>query len=70
MDKICEICEYYYKEHCCNSESIFCTEYVSKDDTCDDWEVFNIVNSLGAAVSIKGMSFDEIAKWFKDGVEY
>lgn len=35
---ICKTCEYYYKEHCCNSDSDNCTEPVSEDYVCEEWE--------------------------------
>ena len=34
----CKSCKWYYKEHCVNGESEFCTESVSEDDTCKDFE--------------------------------
>lgn len=36
--KTCETCEYYYEEHCVNGSSDYCTEPVSEDDGCGDWE--------------------------------
>ena len=34
----CKDCEWYYKEHCANGESKYCTEMVGEDDTCEDFE--------------------------------
>lgn len=38
IEKTCKTCNYYYKEHCCNSYSYSCTEAVSENDTCEEWE--------------------------------
>ena len=38
MEKTCKTCEYYYKEHCCNGISEYCTEMVLDEYTCEDWE--------------------------------
>lgn len=37
ISKNCKTCEYYYEEHCSNGNSDYCTEPVSKDDSCKDW---------------------------------
>ena len=37
-EETCETCEWYYKEHCCNGSSEYCTEMVGKNDTCANWE--------------------------------
>ena len=38
MKQTCKTCEWYYKEHCCKGISEYCTESVSQDFTCKDWE--------------------------------
>ncbi len=38
MEKTCKTCEYYYKEHCCNGSSEYCTEMVLEADACEYWE--------------------------------
>lgn len=39
IKKQCITCEYYYKEHCVNRDSDMCTCYVTKDYSCEWWEV-------------------------------
>lgn len=34
----CKNCAWYYKEHCVNDKSEYCTENVGEDDTCKDFE--------------------------------
>lgn len=35
----CKTCEYYYKEHCANGSSDYCTEMVGEDDTCKSYQI-------------------------------
>lgn len=35
----CKNCEYYYKEHCANGYSEYCTEPVMEDYSCHYWEL-------------------------------
>lgn len=37
-NKTCNTCEWYYKEHCVNGVSNNCTEPMSDDDGCENWE--------------------------------
>lgn len=34
----CKDCIWYYKEHCSNGDSEYCTEMVFDDNTCKEFE--------------------------------
>ena len=38
MNITCKYYDWYYKEHCCNGDSEYCTEPVSEDFSCEWWE--------------------------------
>lgn len=43
---MCKTCEYYYKEHCANGASEYCTEPVKENFVCDKWEEIICLKTL------------------------